>query len=115
MSIKLLTVDGNWADELDYNSHLIMKEGDENWKMLEKIKSYTKEQMEDTNKVSIGIGSNEYAEFENVYDAFTSIREYDITEDEYAIIHKYFGNWAGALSIDCFLEYILESLGCEED
>lgn len=66
MSIKLLTVKGNWADEMDFNSHLIVEEGDENWKMLKKINSYTKEQMKDTNEVSIGIGSNEDVEYENV-------------------------------------------------
>lgn len=115
MSIKLLTVNGNWADEMDFNSHLIVEEGDENWKMLEKINSYTKEQMEDTNEVSIGIGSNEDVEYENVYEAYCRIIEYDITEDECAIIRKYFGGYSGALSIDHFLEYILEALGCEED
>ena len=115
MVIKLLTVHGNWADEMDYNSHLIVKEGDENWKMLEKIKSFTQQQMEDTNEVSIGVGSNEDVEFENAYDAFTDIQEFDITEEEYKTITKYFGHQAGALSIDYFLEYILEALGCEED
>lgn len=115
MSIKLLKVSGNWADEMDYNSHLIIKEGDKNWKMLEKIKSFSKEQMEDTYEVSIGVGSNEDVEFKNAYDAFTDIQEFDITEEEYKTIIKYFAHEAGALSIDYFLEYILEALRCEED
>ena len=108
--IKLLKVSGNWADEMDYNSHLIMEEGDDNWKMWEKIKSYTKEQMEDTKEVSIGIGSNEDVEFENAWDAFDSIGEYDITLEEKEVINKYFLTQKGALHIDYLLEYILEAL-----
>ena len=115
MSIKLLTVDGNWGDEMDFNSHLIVQEGDENWKMLEKIKSYTKEQMEDTRSVSISVGSNEDIEYNNAYDAFRNIQKHDITEEECEVIRKYFGRRTGALSIGLLLEFILEALGCEID
>lgn len=112
---KLLTVNDCWADEVDFNSHLIVEDGDENSKMLERIKTYTQEEMQSTRSVSIGIGSNEDMEYKNAYEAFYSIREYDITPEERETIHKYFGDQAGALSIDYFLEYILQALGCEED
>lgn len=115
MVIKLLTVNDNWADEMDFNSHLIVEEGDDNCKMLERIETYTEEQMKSTDSVSIGIGSNEDVEYENAYEAYHMIRQYDITPEEAEVIKKYFGGEAGALSIDYFLEYILEALGCEED
>lgn len=108
--IKLLKVIGCWADKMYFNSHFIIEQDDNNWKNWEKIKSYTEEQMHNTDEISMCVGSNEAIYYQDAYDAFYSIREYDITPEEKEILCKYFSTEDGALHIDYFLEYILEAL-----
>lgn len=108
--IKLITFDGNWADEMDFNSHLIVEEGSQDWENLKKVQSYSKETLKDTGWICVGLGSNEDVEYDDCLELYNQLVIQDITEEEAEVIKKYFGNEAGAASIDYVLENIIESV-----
>lgn len=98
----------NWADEMDFNSHLICNDAEQ--KMLDDIRKYSVEDMKKTKRIYVGLGSNEDNEYDNVYQLYKNFNIYEIDDDVAKVIKKYFGRSLGAASLDYLLEDILNAL-----
>lgn len=104
----LITFVDNWADEMDFNSHLIC--GEKDLEVLQKIQKYDEEDMKKTNSIYIGLGSNEGNEYDNAYELYQLLDIVEISDEEAQIVNKHFGTELGAASIDYILRDILEAL-----
>jgi hypothetical protein len=80
----------NWADEIDFDAHLVCSESD--WKRKLKVaKDYDYSLMGDYDS-GICIGTNEYVQFSNFQDFKASVtKTATITEDEFTVLKKQFG------------------------
>lgn len=104
----LITFNDNWADEMDINSHLICNEKEE--EMVERIKKAAKENLCATGSMYVSFGSNEDNKYKNAYELWNSLKIHSITDEEAAVIKKYFGASDGAADISYILECIIEEL-----
>ena len=82
MSKILVISTGNWADEIDVEGFMIVSKECWEWKKLEW--NHTEFPQE------ISIGTNEYAEFENVEEYLNSFKIKEISDEEAELLRKLF-------------------------
>lgn len=85
--MKLVIFNDNWADEMDIDGFVLMK--DEEWKDSRKKISNCKK------KISVSFGSNEWNEYGDGKHLLSKIKAKTITEEEAIVIKKFFGKEYG--------------------
>ena len=90
----ILKFDDNYADEFYAHGSVIIDENQYKYfysvvEQAVNTKDYSKLHEDYTSDVCVGLGSNEYIEYDNIADLMDSVKCTELTEDEYDILMKF--------------------------
>ena len=113
----LLTFSDAYADEFDANGSVIIDE--DQYKYLYSVveqavesEDYSQLDEDYTSDVCVGLGSNEYIEYDDIADLMNQVECTELTDDEYKVLEKFGFDDYGFTS---FWDTIAEAVASNDD
>lgn len=107
MGKVLINFSDDWADEMNIDGWVIMEE--EEWKEIKKKVAAKK------GYISVGFGTNEDNEYSNGKDFLNTLEVTKLSDDEYSVLNKIFGESYGNTGFTGVWEYDYDEDNEDED